>query len=83
MIDTTELWIVIAGLGVGSFVLRYVFLGLIGDAPLPGRALPSEGFWPSGSGLSFARNSARPSSERPEVQRPSGVGSSSEVLRKS
>jgi branched-subunit amino acid transport protein len=35
MIDTVELWVVIAGLGLGSFALRFVFLGLIGDKPLP------------------------------------------------
>ena len=35
MIDTLDLWIVIIGLGLGSFGLRFVFLGLIGDRPLP------------------------------------------------
>lgn len=35
MIDRTELWIVIIGLGLGSFGLRFVFLGLIGDRPIP------------------------------------------------
>ena len=35
MIDTTTLWIVIVGLGAGSFFLRFVFLGLIGDRPIP------------------------------------------------
>ncbi len=35
MIDKTELWLVIIGLGVGSFAMRFVFLGLIGDRPLP------------------------------------------------
>ncbi len=35
MIDRLELWIVIIGLGLGSFGLRFVFLGLIGDRPLP------------------------------------------------
>lgn len=35
MIDTTTLWIVILGLGLGSFALRFVFLGLVGDRPLP------------------------------------------------
>ena len=35
MIDDTALWIVIAGLGVGSFVMRFVFLGLVGNKPLP------------------------------------------------
>ncbi len=34
-IDTTQLWIVIVLLGLGSFGLRFVFLGLIGDRPMP------------------------------------------------
>lgn len=36
MIDTATLWIVIFGLGIGSFALRFAFLGLVGDRPLPG-----------------------------------------------
>ncbi|NIY99439.1 AzlD domain-containing protein, partial [Salipiger sp. HF18] len=35
MIDRVDLWIVIIGLGIGSFGLRFVFLGLVGDRPLP------------------------------------------------
>ncbi|MDU8913472.1 AzlD domain-containing protein [Aestuariicoccus sp. MJ-SS9] len=35
MIDTSSLWIVIAGLGLGSFLLRFVFLGLVGNRPMP------------------------------------------------
>ncbi|EEX12644.1 branched-chain amino acid transport [Citreicella sp. SE45] len=35
MIDRLDLWIVIIGLGIGSFGLRFVFLGLVGDRPLP------------------------------------------------
>ena len=35
MIEKTTLWIVIAGLGLGSFALRFLFLGLIGNRPLP------------------------------------------------
>ncbi|MDG1432212.1 MAG: AzlD domain-containing protein [Paracoccaceae bacterium] len=35
MIDSVSLWIVIIGLGIGSFSLRFVFLGLIGDRPIP------------------------------------------------
>lgn len=36
MIDRGELWFVIIGLGLGSFALRFVFIGLIGDRPMPG-----------------------------------------------
>jgi branched-subunit amino acid transport protein len=32
--DTT-LWIIIIGLAVGSFSLRFAFLGFVGDRPLP------------------------------------------------
>lgn len=30
-----DLWVVILGLGVGSFALRFVFLGLVGDRAMP------------------------------------------------
>ncbi len=33
--DKSALWIVIAALGVGSFALRFVFLGLVGDRAMP------------------------------------------------
>jgi branched-subunit amino acid transport protein len=35
MIDRAELWTVIGVLGAGSFALRFVFLGLIGDRQMP------------------------------------------------
>ncbi|SDI47623.1 AzlD domain-containing protein [Lutimaribacter saemankumensis] len=35
MIDKTDLWIIIIGLGIGSFGLRFVFLGLVGERPMP------------------------------------------------
>jgi branched-subunit amino acid transport protein len=35
MIDRTELWIVIIGLGLGSFLLRFTFIGLVGGRPIP------------------------------------------------
>ncbi|GAA6164292.1 AzlD domain-containing protein [Pelagimonas sp. KU-00592-HH] len=35
MIDSTTLWIVIIGLGLGSFGLRFVFTGIIGDRDMP------------------------------------------------
>lgn len=35
MIETTTLWMIIFGLGVGSFLLRFTFLGFVGDRPLP------------------------------------------------
>jgi len=35
MIDKTTLWIVILLLGLGTFLIRFSFLGLIGDRTLP------------------------------------------------
>lgn len=35
MTDKFDLWIVIAALGLGSFGMRFVFLGLVKDKPLP------------------------------------------------
>lgn len=35
MIDKDTLWFVIFGLGIGSFLLRFAFLGFVGDRPLP------------------------------------------------
>ncbi len=35
MIDRTELWIVIISLGLGSFLLRFVFTGFVGDRAMP------------------------------------------------
>ncbi|PRY92269.1 AzlD domain-containing protein [Donghicola tyrosinivorans] len=34
-IDHTALWLTMIGLGLGSFGLRFIFLGLIGDRALP------------------------------------------------
>lgn len=30
-----QIWTIIAGLGVGSYLIRFSFLGVIGDRPLP------------------------------------------------
>ena len=35
MMDKTTLWVVIIGLGLGSFFFRFVFLGLVGDRAMP------------------------------------------------
>ncbi len=34
-LDPTTLWIVIIGMAFGSFALRFVFIGLVGNRPLP------------------------------------------------
>jgi branched-subunit amino acid transport protein len=35
MSGTLDLWIIIIGLGVGSFCLRFMFTGLVGTRPMP------------------------------------------------
>ena len=35
MIATSDIWTVIAVLGLGTFLIRFSFLGIIGDRPLP------------------------------------------------
>lgn len=35
MIDSTTLWITMISLGLGSYLMRFLFIGLIGDRPLP------------------------------------------------
>jgi len=35
MIDHVQLWLVIVGLAIGSFGLRFVFLGLVGNRQMP------------------------------------------------
>jgi branched-subunit amino acid transport protein len=39
MIDTTTFWIVTIGLGIGTFAIRFSFLGLLGGRKLPDWAL--------------------------------------------
>ncbi len=36
MIETTTLWIVMLSIGIGSYLMRFIFIGVIGDRPLPG-----------------------------------------------
>lgn len=33
--DTVTIWIVIIGMALGSFALRFVFIGLVGDRAMP------------------------------------------------
>lgn len=35
MIDKSDLWLIIAVMGFGSFGLRFLFLGLVGDRAMP------------------------------------------------
>lgn len=34
-LDTTAIWVMIVSLAVGSFLLRFAFIGLVGDRDLP------------------------------------------------
>lgn len=33
--SATEIWLIIAALGIGTFLIRFSFLGLIGERPMP------------------------------------------------
>ena len=35
MIDSTTLWITMLSIGLGSYLMRFLFIGVIGDRPLP------------------------------------------------
>ncbi len=35
MIDKIQLWTVIIGLGIGTYLIRFSFIGIIGGRPLP------------------------------------------------
>ena len=35
MISDTTLWTIIVALGIGSFLLRFSFIGFVGDRPMP------------------------------------------------
>jgi len=35
MLDTTTIWSVIVGLAIGTYLVRFSFIGLIGDRELP------------------------------------------------
>ncbi|WP_299662839.1 AzlD domain-containing protein [uncultured Ruegeria sp.] len=34
-VDPTTIWIIIIGLAIGSYALRFTFIGLVGDRPMP------------------------------------------------
>ena len=38
MSETARIWVVILALGAGTFLIRYSFIGLVGDRSLPGWA---------------------------------------------
>ncbi len=34
-VNSTTIWIIIVGLAIGSYLLRFTFMGLVGDRPMP------------------------------------------------
>ncbi|MBT9384849.1 AzlD domain-containing protein [Pseudooceanicola sp. CBS1P-1] len=65
MIDHHALWIVIFGLGIGSYALRFTFLGLIGDRQLPEWLLRH---------LRYTAVTVLPALVAPQVLWPAGTG---------
>jgi len=72
MIDQTTLWTVIILLGLGSFGLRFLFLGLVGDRSLPEWALRH---------LRYTAVSVLPALIVPLVIWPSATGGETDPLR--
>lgn len=72
MIDRSTLWIVIIGLGIGSFLLRFVFTGLVGDRTMPPWLLRH---------LRYTAVAVLPALVAPQVLWPSATGGSPEPAR--
>ena len=72
MIDTVTLWIIIFGLGVGSFTLRFAFIGLVGDRPMPAWVLRH---------LRYTAVAILPALVAPAVVWPAGTGGEFDLPR--
>lgn len=72
MIEKPELWIVIAVLALGSFLLRFAFLGFVGDRELPEWLLRH---------LRYTAMSVLPALIAPMVVWPSATGSAFDLPR--
>ncbi|MDW4499781.1 AzlD domain-containing protein [Sulfitobacter sp. D35] len=72
MIDQTALWIVIGGLAVGSFLLRYAFIGFVGNRPMPPWLLRH---------LRYTAVAILPALVTPQVLWPAATGGSFDVPR--
>jgi branched-subunit amino acid transport protein len=72
MIDSVTLWTVILALGIGSFVLRFVFLGLVGGKALPEWLLRH---------LRYAAVAVLPAMVAPLVVWPEATGGTTDPLR--
>ncbi|MBY6120826.1 AzlD domain-containing protein [Mameliella alba] len=67
-----DLWIVIIGMGLGSFALRFVFLGLVGDRAMPDWLLRH---------LRYTAVAVMPALVAPLVIWPSATGGETDPLR--
>ena len=72
MIDPTTLWIVIIGLGLGSFFLRFVFTGLVGDRAMPPWLLRH---------LRYTAVAVLPALVAPQVLWPNATGGDTDLAR--
>lgn len=72
MIDETTLWIVIIGLGVGSFLLRFAFTGFVGDRRMPAWLLRH---------LRYTAVAVLPALVAPQVLWPSATGGEPDPAR--
>lgn len=68
----TDLWIIIFGLGIGSFGLRFLFLGLVGDRAMPDWLLRH---------LRYTAVAVLPALVAPLVVWPSATGGETDPLR--
>ncbi|WP_298839344.1 AzlD domain-containing protein [uncultured Roseobacter sp.] len=72
MIDKSTLWIVIIGLGLGSYLLRFTFIGLVGDRPMPAWLLRH---------LRYTAVAVLPALVAPQVVWPQATGGEPDIAR--
>lgn len=72
MIDPITLWTVIIGLGVGSFLLRFFFIGFVGNRPMPDWLLRH---------LRYTAVAILPALVAPQVLWPAATGGETEPAR--
>ncbi|MEP2920742.1 AzlD domain-containing protein [Sulfitobacter sp.] len=72
MTETTQLWTVILLLGLGSFGLRFVFTGFVGDRPMPAWLLRH---------LRYTAVAILPALVAPQVIWPTATGGSFDIPR--
>ena len=72
MMERPDLWYVIAALAAGSFMLRFTFLGLVGDRPLPEWLLRH---------LRYTAVAVLPALRAPMIIRPAATGRSFDLPR--